>query len=105
MGHCQSNLAQARQSHIWQRSDRQLSPFSMRHITAQPEVDPTDEMAIAVGLIMDRSVNGDQLLKRDIASETLHGSLSSSEWLVGIFRPVVQIAERVKHPPNLSGTG
>ena len=47
-------------------------------------------MAIEVEVIMDGCVNGDKFLKRDIASETLHGSLSSSERLMGIFRPVVQ---------------
>jgi len=89
-GHCQSNLTPPRQSCIRGSSDRQLSPFSKRRIAALPEVGPTGEMAIKVELIMDGSMNGGELLKRGTASETLHGSLSSSERLMGIFRPVVQ---------------
>lgn len=72
------------------RSDCQLSPFSKRHIAALPEVGPTGEMTIEVETVVDGSVNGDKSLKRGIASATLDGSLSSSERLMGIFRPVFQ---------------
>ncbi len=94
-GHCQSNLTPAQQSCIWVRSDRQLSPFSKRHIAALPEVRSAGEMAIEIEVVVDGSVNGDKFLKRGIASETLHGSLSSSERLKGIFSSVVQPPRRL----------
>lgn len=52
-------------------------------------------MAIEVEVNMDGSVNGNEFLKRGIASETLLGSVSSSERLMGIFRPVVQPSRRI----------
>ncbi|GJL89843.1 MAG: hypothetical protein DHS20C03_35520 [Minwuia thermotolerans] len=72
------------------RSDRHLSPFSKRRIAALPEVGPIGEMAIEVELVVNGGVNGDEFLKRSVASEPLHGSFPLSERLMGIFRPVVQ---------------
>lgn len=61
-GHCQSNLTPAQQSHIWVKSDCQLSPFSKRRIAALPEVGPTGEMTIEVEVVVDGGVDGDKLL-------------------------------------------
>jgi len=72
------------------RSDRQLSPLSKRCIAALAEVGPTGEMAIEVEVIMDGSVNGDEFPKRGTSSKTLHGSLSSSERLMGILNAVIR---------------
>ena len=71
-----------------------MSPFSKRRIAALAELGPAGEMAIEVEVITDDSVNGDEFLKHGIASETLYGSLSPSERLMGIFRPVVQPSRR-----------
>ena len=60
-----------------------------------PEVGPTGQMTIEVDVVVDGSANGNEYPKRDTASEMLHGSLSSSERLMGIFRPVVQPSRSV----------
>ena len=71
------------------RSDRQLSPFSKHRVAALTEVSPTDEMAVEVEVVVDGGVGGNEFLERGIASEKLHGTLSSSERLMGILGPIV----------------
>jgi len=99
--HCQSNLTPAWQRHIWVRSDRQLSPFSKRRVAVLPEVGPTSKMAIEVEMVVNGGVHGNEFLKRGIASETLHGSLSSSERLMGVFGTIVQPARCVVAASNI----
>lgn len=41
-------------------------------------------------MIVDDDVNGGVLLERGRASETLYGSLPSSERLMGVLRPIIQ---------------
>ncbi|MDF1806802.1 MAG: hypothetical protein P1U60_10530 [Hyphomonas sp.] len=67
-----------------------MSPFSKRRIAALPEVGPAGEMTTEVEMVVDGGVDGNEFLKRGIASETLHGSLSSSERLMGVLGPILQ---------------
>jgi hypothetical protein len=48
------------------------------------------EVAVEVEVIVDRGVGSGKLLESFHAPKFRHRSFSSSEWLVGIFSPIVE---------------
>jgi hypothetical protein len=47
-------------------------------------------VAVVVEVVVDRGMGGGELLEGFHVPELRHRSFSSSEWLVGIFSPIVE---------------
>ncbi len=68
----------------------ELPPFNKRCGAVQLEVLAAVKVTFLIEMVVDGRVNGGELLQTSHSSETLHRSLSSSQWLMGILDPVVE---------------
>jgi len=87
---CQSNANQSPKHRTPVLSGRQLTPLSQSCRAVLLKGITAVEMAVEVEMIVDRGVNGSKFLQGLDVSEPGHCSLSSSEWLMRVFGPVVE---------------
>ena len=88
--HCQTNLSGPAKGAGLRRSGRQLTPLGQGSRTVLFEDVAAVEVTVVVEVVVDRGMGGGKLLEGFHASEPLHRSFSSSEWLVRIFCAIVE---------------
>ena len=92
-GHCQTNVNRPSRLGIARRSScRELPPFGQSGAAVVLEDGAAAEMALVIEEIVELGVDGGELLKGPQVPELRHRSLSSSEWLMRVFGPIVEPA-------------
>jgi len=85
-----------------QISGRKLPPYGEGGRAVLLEDIAAIEVAIVIEMIVDRGVDGGKFLQGLDVPELCHRTLSSSKWLVRVFRPIIEPTSTLlaPHDPN-----